>query len=926
MPPKHKFGRKRSKTKSNPRKKQAQSSTLGNHIIHSTIPISVGINNETSLNSHSILSATDVLTITDNDQHYVRLSKQILQCELQRKRIKVGTKPEQEILDRQEITLLTSITSDWRVILQDWITTDDLRQGCISLFDQVNSDMSLSQTEMNHAVRFLEYAGLHIKYHSHTEQLLETIFPKEKHRQTKLVSSLINLLSLPSDTLQTVVLSFLAVGIYKSTREFSAAVTLAGLLPKLIDHLKPHEIPLNGTTIEFHSHLISILDDFFRFSTPEYICHHHGIHPFKSENTQFAFKIIEPIFQSFSTYLQHLITAPVCPTNPRSGISLLLDKEFYEQNVMIRRGLPSSPNISRFFDELRKGTTNELASWMDIAMTGEELNNHLFFEVRWTSKPSWVETFTCLLSRSSEGKTFSDLGVKAFLCFMSSLSSKVHWVIWSDAQFELKIDTQEVSSPKLDLKALWALFTPTQPHHAVTILAAFRKFLLNTDNQTWMKHVWNGWFPNFSYAVDLANLPFTREFTRLHTDLIKLMSNHLNWIRKYEDENKHKMTTEHRNDLDELYRAFYTQTKDYVVHISLHPFALDDEEHDTILDFLSKLYLHASKNSLNKPYREEVRQKMDTSALSSSSPPLILTSDLVCPLTDNDILNVVDRVVARLESNSSLDDDTILRIFAFHKKKLESVYLPELFRNAGRSNAQYFHALGTLLSLLVEFLDRAPIHSLLSIRPDRIPSLDEWDEVDLETVGIVLRMINENQLAKNYESKSFESLFVEFAIRSLPQARFITHRLSQPQLERLIAPSADVLGRHFIQPRHFNGSERVDRQRMFIDVCHCCDQRVIALCLSRTGFFSRFVTALLDFQFNWSPFFFQIIIDGADTHGVDIEDQRKLRGTVPYFLEEGWQDALDHILIMKYFDGSDIKSITGVMMRFLGTNVNWRFR
>ncbi|KAK2960858.1 hypothetical protein BLNAU_4255 [Blattamonas nauphoetae] len=867
------------------------SSTLGINIVHSTLPISVEINNESSLNSHSILSATDVLTISDHDQHYVRLSKQILQYVLQRKRIKVGTKPEQDLLYHQEITLPTSITTDWRVILQDWITTADLRQGCISLFDQVNSDLSLSQTEMNHAIRFLEYASLHIKYHLHTEQLLETIFPKEKHCQTKLVSSLINLLSLPSDTLQTVVLSFLDV------------------------------------------------DD---------ICSHHEIDPYTSDNAQFAFEIIEPIIQSFSTYLRHLMTTPVCPTDPCSGLLLVLNMKFYKQNVMNRHHRPSSPNIQRFFDELRKNMTDELASWMDIAMAGEELSGLLFGEERWMSEPSSVKIFTSLLSRSSEGKTFSDFGVKAFLCFMSSLSHKVQLVIWSDDQFELNINKQEVSSPKLDLKALWALFTPTQPHHAVTILAAFRLFLKNTDNQTWMKHVWSGWFPNFSNAVDLSNLLFTREFTRLHTDIVKLMSDHLKWIQKREDKNKDSLTTEHRRDLDELCRAFYTQTKDYVVHLSLHPFALDDERHDTILDFLSELYLHDFKNSSNKPYQEEVRQEMDASAISSSSPPLILTSDLVCPLTDTEILTIVDRVVARLESNSSLDDDTILRIFAFHRNQLRcinrpnlfrkearedeimsdrdyhlSVYLPKLFRKAGRSKEQYFHALETLLSLLVEFLDRAPIRSLLSIRPDTRPFKDEWDDVDLETVGIVLRMINENQFTKNYESKSFESLFVDFAILCLPQARFITHRLSQPQLERLIAPSADVLGRHFIQLRHFNGYERVDRQGMFIDVCYCCNLCVIARCLSRTGFFSRFVTALLDFRFFVSAFFFQIIIYGADLDDVDIEDQKMLRGTVPNFLEEGWEDALDHIFLIKYCEYSDIKSITEVMMHFLGTNVNW---
>ncbi|KAK2947307.1 hypothetical protein BLNAU_17783 [Blattamonas nauphoetae] len=182
---------------------------------------------------------------------------------------------EQPHLEDDEVALPASIMSDWRLVLQDSITRNDLRQGCLSLFDQVNSGLKLDQTEVNHAIRFLKYACMYIEHRkSPHNKLLETIFLNESDRHTKLSSSLVNLLSLPSITLRTAVLSFFDVGLRKSSLDFPIEVATTGLLPQLFLVLKPHEIPLNDTTIEFHRHLTSIVDHFFDFASPETIVDH----------------------------------------------------------------------------------------------------------------------------------------------------------------------------------------------------------------------------------------------------------------------------------------------------------------------------------------------------------------------------------------------------------------------------------------------------------------------------------------------------------------------------------------------------------------------------------------------------------------------------------------------------------------------------
>ncbi|KAK2945850.1 hypothetical protein BLNAU_19218 [Blattamonas nauphoetae] len=886
-----------------------------------------------------------------------------MQYEIRRKRINVSAISEHSHMEDDETSLPTSITSDWRLILQDSITIDVLQEGCISLFDQVNSDLKLTPFEINHAIRFLEYACIHIKHRDrHHNQLLKTIFPEKNGRQTKLVSSLINLLSLPSDPLRTAVLSFLDVSLWNPFSKTSVPMTVTGMVPQLFQILKPHEIALNDTTMEFHRHLTSIVDNFCHFLSLRTICDHLTSYSSSHCSTQTAYEIIEPIFESFCAYLQYILTSPVGPTGNHSGVTLLSNMaQFSRQTIghhsssssptirhffrKIRKnmteelvsmlGLASSseaticlhsdqttstdPNQERFVDGLRKSMTEEQASSLDLTSTREVLDRFLFDSESRLSEHMWVAMFERILVGVSVGKRFSDLGVHAFLSFMSRRPSEVCPVFWPDGTFSLKTEDSEVSSSKLNSQSLWTLFTSTQPHHVATILDAFGWVLIYTDRATYVKHIWNEWFPSFINAVDPSKLPFTVDSFKLHTKLIEMLDDHLTRIRDYEFEHTHPLSDQLRSELDELFLTVFKQSKDYIVHLSLHPFALDDERENMILDLLARLFRYNRQNSLDEPYREELRREMDTSALSSSSPPFILTSEIACRLSNEEIVNVVDRIVALLDSDSCLDDDTILQICAFIRKQLHQVYLPDLFRNAGRTTEQYLHAFESLLSLHIEFVKGSPIHFLFTTRPDKESTLDEWDDVDLERVGIVKRMINQNQLTMIYESRLFEYFVVDFGIRSLPQARHSAARLSQPQLERLLAPSIDSLGKFFIQPRYFEPYEQKRCEEAFVEICKLCDERVVAQCVSRIGFFSRVVNDIFNDNPDSSDMFFNMITDRGFYYEMTSQDRKAVRNTIPYFLEEGWQDALDFIFIQD-IDYRYIQPRTKRRKQFLGTN------
>ncbi|KAK2951098.1 hypothetical protein BLNAU_13941 [Blattamonas nauphoetae] len=715
---------------------------------------------------------------------------------------------------------------------------------------------------------------MHIEHRGRPDnQLLEILFWKSQENYIKQVSSLINLLSLPSFTLRTAALAFLDVGNRFTSRDFEIEIAATGLLPQLFSVLKPLEIPLNDTTMEFHRHLTSIVDSFLSFASPEKICSH-----LKDEAR--ASEIIEPLYELFCSYLQYLIDAPVSHPEHRSGPTFLMNMTQFSLYHIDQHCRSSSPTVKHYFWDVRRKLYNEMNSLFGHPSSFEVPDFIQFGLLDSSVIRSLVRAFEHLLGRVSEGTTISDFAVNAVEIFLSRLSDDVRLYFWTDDTFCLTRDNTIVSSSKLDSKALWSLFTPSQLHHTTATLTAFNWFVKRVDNVTHKLSVWNGWFPNFINAVNPSKLPFTPEFTKLHTLLIKLLGDHCMMIREYGYGGGKQMTDELQSELDELCLAFYKPTKDYIVHLSLHPFALDSKHDDRILDFLRNDYLLPAEEGLARVCQEEVRREMDETAFSSSHPPFILTSELIHRRTPDDIVSIVDRIVALLKSDSPLDDDTILRIFAFHKKALSRVNLPDLFRTAGRSTEQYFHALESLLTLHVNCSPRTPIDGLLFSHPDEYqPTFDEWDDVDLETGSILMRLL------------------LHFSIHCLPQIRHCAARLLQPQLERLISPSISILGTYFVQPRPYEKQKAEIRETAFIDISKLCDQRVITRCASRAGFFSRLVADLLNRKFDLSESLFRVFVDNGFYTFVEPEEQKTIRKTVPHFLEEDWQDALEIIFV-----------------------------
>ncbi|KAK2944462.1 hypothetical protein BLNAU_20610 [Blattamonas nauphoetae] len=830
---------------------------------------------------------------------------------------------EQTRLEGEEINLPTSSTSDWILVLQDSITTDDLRQGCVSLFKQINSEMTLATNEVFHAVRFLKYATIHIEHRkSRHTRLLETIFPEEGENLTKVTSTLIKLIYHPSDKLRTVALSFFDVLITKSSWKCTIAVVVTGLLPQLFERLKPQEIPLNGTTIEFHRHIISIVDMVLSISTPSIIMTYLGIYPSSSNAKAVTSEHLDPIIQPFCTYLRHLVAPPVCRTDYHYGLSLLRTTKAFFHNIRSSSYAFSNAELRHFFEEVRANMTEEFASSLGLTMTSEVLNQLLYGECGRLNELQWVETFEDILARLSEGRLFSDLGLEAFGWFMSNRKFSAKLASGPNGTFSVEVDDGIISSKERPSTVLRTLLTPTRPDHAATILEHFESFTSHLNSAALLRDIKSGWFADLFDAITPSQLPFTNEYFSLHKYIIRTMDDYLKKIREYAESKEHDQL---RSELDEICHSFFDQTRDYIVYLSLHPSALIDVFNDNIiLRFFAHLFRPDFESSAMRTFRDDVRTEIDGAALSLPSPPFILTSELVCRLTDDEIIDIVDRIVALLTSDSPIDDDTILRICAFHTNQLKLVYLPKLFRNAGRTTEQYFHALTSLLSLPIDSFRLRPINSLLGPKSFTLhPTFNEWVDVDLATVGVVMPTIHEHSVSFN----SASSQLLDFAVKALPKLKHCATRLTLSRLERLLSPFIDIFFPIFIQQSSLNGKERKDRAEVFIMLSKLCDYRAIAQCLSRIGFFSRIVGGLLDYNLFYTY-----------KHGLGVflrqtrysshrrPARETLHNTVPHFQEEGWQDILDLLLVQKQ-DSFDITRRIGHvidMMQFHGANMSIR--
>ncbi|KAK2959768.1 hypothetical protein BLNAU_5257 [Blattamonas nauphoetae] len=185
-------------------------------------------------------------------------------------------------------------------------------------------------------------------------------------------------------------------------------------------------------------------------------------------------------------------------------------------------------------------------------------------------------------------------------------------------------------------------------------------------------------------------------------------------------------------------------------------------------------------------------------------------------------------------------------------------------------------------------------------------------------------MIDRNRFSIACKRKEQNTILLYWVIRNMPHIhRHSASRLCPSQLERLLAPSVDVLSRYLIQPSDFGSWARVNRDDLIIDVCILCDQRVIARCLNRNGFFSHFVSGLLSHNTEASESFFRMIVDRSMLPKLAIDDRNKIRKTVPPCLEEGWQDALEYVYVKKAVVTRDPQFGSSQMMLFLGANMKW---
>ncbi|KAK2955334.1 hypothetical protein BLNAU_9725 [Blattamonas nauphoetae] len=569
----------------------------------------------------------------------------------------------------------------------------------------------------------------------------------------------------------------------------------------------------------------------------------------------------------------------------------------------------------------------ELTSSLDLATKGETQHELLFGTLDRTNELGWVETFERIIAKLSEGRRLPEFGLETFLCFLLNRPKDVKPVFRSDGTFSLKKNTKIVSSKPLPSTILCSLLTHARPDQAASILAAFDLLESESDDEDLAMNLKCGLFSNVFDALTPSKLPFTSEFIPLHTQLVDVMLKKLDRIQKYAESKEHDQV---RSEQDKICLSFLNRTKYYIVHLSLHPFAFVPHSYNNfILDFLTKFFRPERNNSVTKPFREKMRKAMNAAALTSPSPPFILTSELVCRLTNKKIMNVVDRIVALLESDSPIDDDTILRICAFHSNQLKCVYLPELFRKAGRSTELYFHTFRRLLSLPTDNFQLRPIKCLLCQKPHTLqPTLDEWDDVDLATVGVVLRSIDEDRLSFDHPLSQLNQQLLDFSAEILPQISHCATRLTPSQLERLLTPSIDLLSRSYLFSGSTIGEFIRKREGVFIEINRLCEQRVIVQCLSRIGFFSRVVDGLLDNRTsNSSECFLTLVLrDAHISENAGADRRNQIRRALPVFLEEGWQDALNVVLIDNTIQDRVNNPNSGIMgmMQFQGANVSSR--
>ncbi|KAK2946954.1 hypothetical protein BLNAU_18112 [Blattamonas nauphoetae] len=667
-----------------------------------------------------------------------------------------------------QANLTTSIEWDRRLVLQDCIGMDEIGEGCLSLFGHVDSEMTLSPVDINHAIRFLLYATIHIRYHQDDSKVLfEYLFPN-CCLSMELASTLLKLISLPCDALKHAFIAFYDTLHLYSSPSFTISEGTTGFMSGLFSVLKPHEIPVNSQTMELHGHLLSILSRHLQILQPGNLrlCLNEMTLP--SRSSELASEITESIFQPFCAYLRHIFNNPVTfpgrPLEPSSVSIMTLihprvifgDPQLAPSDITrlcnrLRTVLPSAieysndhpfsdelleyllcdennptidhskiypspfPDIQRFFVDILGELSSAFASVLGLTDVNKAQRYLILDPTKLEDNRVWVEGLECLLSQIETKTTFSDMELQSILFFLNRHPPETKIYI-------TECDTISVSMMKiivsrsscLHVRSLWTLFTPSQPRHAPLVLTTFREFVNTIDNGRHRTRI--GWLTRFFEVVQPATLPFTSEFLPFHSQLTAFLTEIV-------------VSVNRRSWSDRINLSFLTLMMDYSIHLSLHPFALEQCKQNLILDFLALLFDQDSSTDETHQYFPILKQKMNKAALSSPSPPFILTAELVCSLSNKETINVLDRIVDLLDNDSPIDDNTILSICAFfsQSKKIDFVRAHWI---VSRTKEQYLHALKSLLSLPVDILQQAPVEHLLHTGPSLYSPLnDNWDDL-----------------------------------------------------------------------------------------------------------------------------------------------------------------------------------------------------
>ncbi|KAK2944110.1 hypothetical protein BLNAU_20942 [Blattamonas nauphoetae] len=798
--------------------------TSGLHTAHSTNPDTTTTSSKSSIDSYAVPSSYELNAMPGNEQHSIRLSKKIQEYELNRGRINGRTKPQQPDLVDDDIHLPTSVTSDWR-----------------------------------------------------------SMFPDEDAHFSTFTSALLKLLTTPNDALQTALVAFFDTVHYSSSAAFTFSVAETKFLDQLFRILQPHKIPFSQQTIELHSHITSIMFDILHFFTPDYQIPNGNIEYCLIDEYKEMSKMLTSLLPIFRPYLRHLFDHSMCFTGHYGDISFQSFMEVFNGFLGLEFSQSLVPAIRKMYNKIQKDMSDEFFSSLRLVPSDVDPKCQRF-DLNMLSDCDWVEVFDRQLVRVGEERPFSALELQSLHSFLSQQPYYIELEVEADGTIRLPKHGEFHPSSTHHAKTLCSLFTPTQPYHAAPLLNSFNVFIAKNNSTSLVTSIWDEWFSNLIAAVDPSTLPFTPDFLPLHAVLVDLMEDRLKRSGICRHSTSQVPSARPRRKLDKFDLSFLELSTDYFIHLSLHPFALEADGFDTIVCFLSSvLSSHLDRNPFIH-FRETLIEEMDSSALCSSSPPLILTSELARSLSDKEAIAIVDRIVAHIDSSTFLDDDTLLRIFVFIKHQLRSTRLPELFRKTGRTKDQYFKALESCLSLGLDSLlshkgqnISTPVFKLfLSWHDYDSPRQGEWKGIYFETIPILMRILGLDQHPCSRNSKGHN-----YSLN--------TDQVSRTEHEQSIDHSEKYVMSYF----YGQHSETIKDFVLWKDT--------IARVFCKLGFFIQIVNGLMIHDDSSRSLDFLYAFNRA--YGERVQNTAQKRewdhGGKLCVDEEGWEDAMEFVLIPK---------------------------